>query len=118
MTMGGHGRIDFDTEKLDVSWTSKPRKGVGLSASAITNSYIKLGGSLGNPNVEIKPLEATITTGAAVATMGLSLLARGMWDRATSGKKVCKKGMKQIDKMIAEGAVEFRREGDAAEPGG
>ncbi len=99
MTMGGRGRVNLDTEALDVSWTSKPRKGVGLSASSITNSYIKLGGTLSKPNLEVKPIEAMVTTGAAAATLGVSIVARGLWDRVTSGKDVCKAARKQVDKL-------------------
>ena len=34
-------------------------------------------------------------TAAAVTTGGLSLLAKGFWDRVTSGKKACKRAMKK-----------------------
>ena len=62
--------VIINTEKLNLEWVTKPRKGLGLSASMITNPYIKLGGTLGNPSIEMKPLEALTTTGAAVATAG------------------------------------------------
>jgi uncharacterized protein involved in outer membrane biogenesis len=58
MTMLGKGRIDLGTEELNIDWVTKPRKGIGISASMITNPYIKLGGTLANPAVEIKTLEA------------------------------------------------------------
>jgi hypothetical protein len=96
VTLVGQGRIDFSTEALDLAWVAKPRKGVGLSASTITNPYIKLGGTLASPSVEIKPAQAVASTGAAIATAGLSILARGLWDRVTAEKKVCEQAIEKV----------------------
>ena len=95
MKIIGRGEIDLETEKLDLSWAAKPRKGIGLSASALTNPYVKLGGTLNDPSVTIKPLSAVTSTAAAVTTGGLSFLVKGFWDRATSGKEICKKAREQ-----------------------
>jgi len=105
MTMLGKGKIDFGTEELDLNWVTKPRKGIGLSASMITNPYIKLGGTLATPAIEVKPMEAVAQTGAAVATLGLSLVAKGMYDRVTAEKKVCKKALEEIGRR-ADGSSE------------
>ena len=99
MTMLGKGKIDLGTEKLDLQWVTKPRKGIGLSASMITNPYIKLGGTLADPAIEVKPMEAVAQTGAAVATLGLSLVAKGMYDRVTAEKKVCEQALKEISRQ-------------------
>ncbi len=96
MTMLGKGNIDLNTEKLNLQWVTKPRKGIGLSASMITNPYIKLGGTLSNPSVQLKGAEAVASTGVAVATLGLSLVAKGMLDRITAEKKVCKQALEEI----------------------
>ncbi len=96
MTMLGDGRVDLGTEELDLAWVTKPRKGIGISASMITNPYIKLGGTLAKPAIELKPIQAVASTGVAVATMGISLLAKGMWDRVTAGKDVCQKALEKI----------------------
>ena len=95
MQIVGQGEIDLATEKLNLSWTAKPRKGIGLSASTFTNPYVKLSGTLAEPSVTVKPLQATATTAAAVTTGGLSILAKGFWDRFTSGTKACKKAKKK-----------------------
>jgi hypothetical protein len=70
----------------------------------ITNPYIKLGGTLSNPSVQLKGAEAVASTGVAVATLGLSLVAKGMLDRVTAEKKVCKQALEEIG----------RRSGDAS----
>jgi hypothetical protein len=96
MTMLGKGKIDLNTEKIDLQWVTKPRKGIGLSASMITNPYIKLGGTLSNPSLQLKGVEAVASTGVAVATLGISLVAKGMLDRITAEKKVCKQALEEI----------------------
>jgi hypothetical protein len=109
MTVVGDGKIEFKTESLDFGWAAKPRKGVGLSASAITNPYIKLGGSLAEPSLDIKPIQSVTSTGAAVATAGLSILARGLWDRATAERKVCAHALKEAERRAeAREAKEIR----------
>lgn len=101
MTMLGRGQISFATEKLDFDWVTKPRKGIGLSASMITNPYIKLGGTLAKPAIELKGAQAVASTGVAVATLGISLVAKGMLDRATAEKKVCAKALEEIAERTA-----------------
>jgi hypothetical protein len=108
MTMLGKGRIDLGTEKLNLEWITKPRKGIGLSASMLTNPYIRLGGTLSEPSVQLKEAEAVVSTGAAVATMGLSLVAKGMLDRVTAEKKVCKKAIEEIEQRV-DGSAKNRK---------
>ena len=41
----GSGKVDLDTERIQLEWTIKPRKG-SVSASSIANLYIRLGETL------------------------------------------------------------------------
>ena len=102
MTTVGGGSLDLETEKLSFDWITKPRRGLGISASALTNPYIKVGGTLSKPSIAVKPLEATVQTGAAVATMGLTLVAQGLWNRITSGREVCKRAIKEAEAGLGE----------------
>jgi hypothetical protein len=110
MTVVGHGKIAFATEELDLSWAAKPRKGVGLSASAITNPYIKLGGTLASPSLEVKPMQSVTAAGTAAATGGLSILARGLWDRATAERKVCNQALKEAARRAEAREAQKRQE--------
>ena len=101
VTIVGEGKINLENEKVDLEWATKPRKGIGISASTLTNSYIKLGGTLSDPALQLQPLQAATTTGIAVATGGLSLLGRGLWDRVTAEKKVCAKALKQFEDRVS-----------------
>ena len=77
----------------------------------ITNPYIKLGGTLSNPAFELKSLEAITSTGVAVATMGVSLVAKGMLDRITAEKKVCKRALEEIGLRSGSPARKPKKEG-------
>jgi len=48
---------------------------------------------LSSPSLDARPMEAMASTGAAVATAGLTLLLRGLYDRLTAEKKVCVKAL-------------------------
>lgn len=96
MTVVGSGRIDLKTERIDLTWNTRPRKGLGISASAITNPYVRLGGTLSSPAIGLKPTEAALSTGAAVATGGLSILAKGLFDRLRAEADVCKSAREQL----------------------
>jgi uncharacterized protein involved in outer membrane biogenesis len=90
LTVIASGAVDFETEKLNLSMRVKPREGFGVSLGAVANSFMKLGGTLQNPKLQIDAASSVTTTGAAVATAGLSLLARGLWDRVTAESDMCK----------------------------
>jgi uncharacterized protein involved in outer membrane biogenesis len=102
LTIIGKGKIDFDTEEIDLVWTLKPRKGVGISAGSIANPYVKLGGTLSSPALEVKTLKAVTSTGAAVATAGLTVLFRGFYDRITAEKKVCVEALEKAQRKAEE----------------
>ena len=83
------GTIDLKNEVLNLSVQAKPRGGFGISFVGVANSFVKLGGTLRKPNMRLDPAGSVTTTGAALATGGLSLLAKGLWDRASSQKGIC-----------------------------
>jgi uncharacterized protein involved in outer membrane biogenesis len=89
------GTVDLNTERINVDFSVRPRKGIGLSASMITNPWIKLGGTLASPAITVNPAGATISTGAAVATGGLSILALGIWDRLLGTQNPCTQALKK-----------------------
>jgi hypothetical protein len=98
LTIIGKGKLAFADEEIDLDWTLKPRKGVGINAGTIVNPFIKLGGTLANPRIDAKPLDAAVTTGAAVATAGITVLLKGFYDRITAEKNVCAKALAKARK--------------------
>ena len=89
LTIVSGGTVDLKTEQLNVGFNTRPRRGLGISISTITDPFIKLGGSLLAPQVELDAEGATLATSAAVATGGLSFLFKGVWDRFFSSRDPC-----------------------------
>ncbi len=97
----GVGRVDLETEELAFRWATKPR-GLRLGLASAADSLVKVGGTLGAPEVETKPLAAATATGLAIGTGGLSLAATGLLKRVTADKKLCKKALNEARKARAE----------------
>ncbi len=104
VTTLGEGTIDLETEHQTIVFQSKPRRGLGLSASMVTNSLFKVGGTLSKPALELKPLSAAAMTGVAVVTAGLSVLAQGLWNRMTSNTKTCPTLREEVRELWEGGA--------------
>jgi len=89
MTVLVVGNLDFNTEKLDFVIRAKPREGLGISVGGAINSFLKLGGTLRNPKLQIDPKGTVVSGSVAVATGGLSLLAKGLFDRLSAEVDIC-----------------------------
>jgi hypothetical protein len=97
ITILSSGTIDLNTENIDLSFNTRVRKGIGISAGVVINPLIKLGGKLASPSIELDPAGAVISGGTAVATVGLSLLYKSLADRYFSEKHPCKKAIEEIE---------------------
>jgi uncharacterized protein involved in outer membrane biogenesis len=95
----GGGKIDLNTEKISIKFNTKPRKGVGISADMFVTPFVRVAGTLASPSVGLNKTGATVTTGAAIATAGLSLVAQGAMDRVTAEVDRCEK---VLEKTSAE----------------
>ncbi|MGD8588892.1 MAG: AsmA-like C-terminal region-containing protein, partial [Chromatiales bacterium] len=84
------GRIDLHDESVDVHFKNTPRRGLGLSAAGLINPFIKVGGKLASPHIELDAPRALVSGTAAVATSGLSLLLGSLIDRVSSANNPCK----------------------------
>ena len=102
LTILTEGSIDLNTEDIDLSFNTKVRQGLGLSAGMIINPLIKVGGRMASPAVELDPAGAVVSGGLAVATAGISLLAKSMSDRFLSSKDPCGDALKEIEKRDSE----------------
>ena len=102
MTIAAKARIDLETEKLEMTLRTMPRKGVSISTAEILNPYIKVVGTLGAPALAVDEQGVLITGGAAVATGGISILAKAAWDRMTRGGNPCEKTEQKAAELLAE----------------
>jgi hypothetical protein len=84
-----HGTLDLRTEKIDFSFKTGARKGLGLGVAQLVNPYVKVTGTLAAPGLTLDPRGAVVNGGAAFATAGLSILATTAWDRVFRAKDPC-----------------------------
>ena len=96
------GTIDLVSENIILDFHTQVRKGIGISAGMVVNPFIRLGGKLVSPAIEIDPAGVAVKGTVAVATVGLSVLARGLYDRFLSGKDPCGKALKKLLEADAE----------------
>lgn len=85
----GGGRIDLKTEKLDLEFNTKPRKGVGVSANTFVTPFVKLSGTLANPTLGLNEKGVLLQGGAAFLTGGLSFIATAVIDRVSGEVNGC-----------------------------
>ena len=95
MTTVARGEINLRNERLEIAFRAKPREGIGISLGTVANQLLEVRGTLASPRIRLDAGRTAATTGAAVATGGLSLLARGLWDRLSAEGDVCKKDPKR-----------------------
>ncbi len=81
--------IDLAVESVRADITTMPRQGRGVSLSELLHPYVQVGGTLANPHFEIDKKSTLIEGGAAIATGGLSILAKGLFERVTAGENPC-----------------------------
>ncbi len=95
MIVGG-GDIDFNTEELNIEFNTKPREGVGISASSIVSPFVKMKGTFASPSIALDKKGAILSGGAAVATGGISLLVQSMAGRATAEGDQCEPTLAEV----------------------
>ncbi len=89
VTILSSGIIDLKTENIDLAFNTRGRTGVGIGAGIVINPFVKLGGTMSAPNLELDPSGAVIFGGVAIATGGFSLLARTFTDRYLRDSNPC-----------------------------
>ena len=97
----GHGTVDLKTEKLDIEFNTKPRTGVGVTADMFVTPFVKLSGTLGKPGVGMNASGTLLAGGAAALTGGMSLVVRGLADRATAEADQCPDAHAELAELAA-----------------
>jgi len=97
MNIAAKGELNLANEKIDIGFKTAPRSRISISAGEIINPYLKVAGTLGEPKLQIDPTGAIISGGAAVATMGISILATGVWDRVFRASDPCAAAVKEAE---------------------
>jgi hypothetical protein len=92
------GTVDFGKETVDLRFNTVAREGLGISAGMLVNPFFKIGGTLQSPSLEVDAARGVISGGAAVATAGLSILAKGFVDRILHSGDPCGDAREYIEK--------------------
>jgi uncharacterized protein involved in outer membrane biogenesis len=96
------GDINLRNEQIDLSFNSKPRRGVGISAGSIVNPFVRIGGTLAEPAVALDKSGAALTGGAAFFTAGLSLIAQAAFNAAWRSPDPCGRVLEESEKRFAK----------------
>jgi hypothetical protein len=84
------GEVDLLSEKFHLSLITKPGTGIGISPAKVIAPRLTVKGSLAKPSFSVDSKSAAISTYAAFISGGASMLATGLWDRATRSKDPCR----------------------------
>jgi len=99
--------VDLKTEKIEMNIRTTPQRGLTISGGEILNPYIKIVGTLAAPRLAVDETGALVSGGAAVATAGLSILARAAWDRLSRSKDPCADTAKNGRDMLGDRFPDF-----------
>ena len=96
------GAVDLATEKIDFNFKTQPRKGLGLSASQMVNPFMKIMGTMSEPQLTLDPSGTLVTGTATVITGGAWLLFKGAIDSVLRSKDPCGEVMQTHAKELAK----------------
>jgi len=89
MVLVAKGTLDLKTEALNINFNATPTKVLKINATEVFQPYLVITGTLASPEVGVDPGRAVIAGGAAIATLGTSVLAKGLYDRLGHAVPVC-----------------------------
>jgi len=93
----GSGAINLESEQLDIGIKPQVKEGVSLGLGQLV-SLVRLSGTLSKPTTTADPTAVVSTgwwAGQAIATGGLSLLAKGLFGRMTADIDPCATALAQ-----------------------
>jgi uncharacterized protein involved in outer membrane biogenesis len=105
-----HGAVYLATEDLEFYLNTAPRRGrVDVTVGEIVNPYMKVTGPLSDPGLGVDPKGVLFSGGAAVATAGISIIAKGVWDRMFRAEDPCAVAGAEAARLDAGGPAVRRR---------
>ena len=95
--MGG-GAFNLSTGEIELQFKTAQRKGLGISILGLAENFIRLTGTLRQPEVDVNLDSFVVHGGAAWATGGLSLLYDSLATRLTAFSNPCETVLKSVKK--------------------
>lgn len=96
--LSARGALDLTDETLALRFDNQARKGLGISAASFVNPYVQITGTLRHPTLGLDVASSAIAGGAAVATGGLTALARPLYGRFLKRSNPCEEATKRWNK--------------------
>ena len=103
--------VDLNTEKIRIGIRTTPRRALSISAGELVNPYIQVVGTMAAPRLAVDETGVLISGGVAVATGGLSLLARGVWDRMSKSGDPCRQASDSAIEVLGDRFPDLSIEG-------
>ncbi len=94
--------INLENERIDIGIRTTPRRMLSISAAELVNPYVKVVGKLAAPTLAVDEKGVLVTGGAAVATGGLSLLAKAALDRLSKSGDPCATARENAVKALSD----------------
>ena len=91
LRIGARGRLDFDTEKIDLRFKIAKREGTGVSAVSLLSPLVSINGTLQEPGVNF----VTGAGVAAVVTEGWTILIDAFADLTKAGDNICEESLRR-----------------------
>ena len=101
----GTAKIDLSTEKLNARFNTQARRGIGIGLSDLVSPLTEVGGTLASPRLQLNTTGTLVEGGAAVATVGISFLAKKARDRLFSNRHPCRTAIEKADQDLEAGGV-------------
>ena len=95
------GRLDLSTEKLNAKFHTQARKRLGIGMSDLATPFVEIGGTLASPRLQLDSVDTLVRGGAAIATVGLSFLAKKANDRLFSDRNPCRTAVRLADEDLS-----------------
>jgi len=89
LNMFAIGQLDLNTERISLRFETTARSGIGVSVSDFVNPFVGVGGTLANPRLGMDPGNAMFEGAFAYATIGLSIVGKGLFNRWFSASDPC-----------------------------
>jgi hypothetical protein len=109
--VGASPSVNFKTEDLRVVVRTTPRRALSISAGELVNPYVQIVGTLAEPRLAVDETGVLISGGAAIATGGLTVLARGIWARLKGTGDPCQRSTERAIEQLGDRFPELSFEG-------
>ncbi len=94
-------KVDLDTEKLNATFRTQARRGLGIGIGDIVSPFTEIGGTLASPRLQLNSTSAVFRGSATLATGGISFLVRKAHERVLADKNPCRTEVEAAEADLA-----------------